>query len=181
MKEEGRAQNTFAVSAKKPKGFNSRLKGQKSRSHYGKCGRSHDGVYRVGGSGCYRYRKSGHFSKDCIITITFTHTSELICFHHNQRGHKKANVPILASGGPVLAPAPTTLWITDSRQGNANAIGVRRRSFQLTAKEVCVAPDVVTGMSLLVNSLFMLISLLIFYMFYFWIIPCKWYPCIDII
>ena len=104
---------TFGVLTKKPKGFDSRSKGQQVVSRYGKCSRSHDGFCRAGGSGCYKCNKIRHFRKDFIVAITTTHTLDLICFHCNQMGHKKANCPSLASRGPVVALAPATLQILE--------------------------------------------------------------------
>ena len=69
---------TVEVSAKKPKGFNSRSKGQHGRSLCGKCGRSHGGVYRAGCSSYYKCGKTEHFSKDCMAPIPTIQTSNLI-------------------------------------------------------------------------------------------------------
>lgn len=41
----------------------------------------------MGGSGCYKCGKTGHFCIDC------TQVSSLSCFHFNQTGHKKADYP----------------------------------------------------------------------------------------
>ena len=62
----------------------------------------------------------------------------------------------------MVAPAPTTLHVTEGCQGKADVHVVRSRAFQLTAEEARVALDLVTGMSLLLSSIFLLISLLIF-------------------
>ena len=56
---------TTGVSMKKPKGFDSRSKGQQNQSRYGKCG------------------KLGHFSKDCTAPTPTIHTSDMLCFHYN--------------------------------------------------------------------------------------------------
>ncbi|XP_023747608.1 uncharacterized protein LOC111895775 [Lactuca sativa] len=76
----------------------------------------------------------------------------LICFHCNQIGHKKADLSRL-SGGPMVAPAPTTLRITNGHQGKAEAPVVKSRAFQLTIDEARAAPNVVTG-NFLVNGVY---------------------------
>ena len=134
------------ASGKKPKGSDGRPKGQSGPSRCRRCGRPHEGACRMGSSGCYKCGKFGHISRDCTAPATVIQTSELLCFHCNQRGHKKANCPMLTASAPVKAPAPATLRITDGRQGKAEAPVVRSRAFQLTAEEARAAPDVVTGM-----------------------------------
>ena len=118
------------------------------------------------GSGCYKCGKTGHFRKDFIAPTTTIQKSDLIFFHCNHRGHKKAHCPSLAFGEPVKEPAPVTLHITDGRQGKADAPMVRSRAFQLSVEEARATPDVVTGLFLCLNSYFMLISILIFYVFF---------------
>ncbi|CAH1421118.1 unnamed protein product [Lactuca virosa] len=61
----------------------------------------------------------------------------------NQRGHKKSQCPSLASAGQVVAPAPTTMRITDGRQGRAESSVAKSRAFQLTIEEASAVPDVV--------------------------------------
>ena len=134
-------------SAKRPKVQDSRSRGQQGKSRYGKCGKMYEGLCKVGGSGYFKCGRMGHYSRDCTATTT-TPGSDLICFHCNQRGHKKAQCSSLAVSGPILAPAPATLRITDVHQGMADAPLVRSRSFQLKAEEARVASDVVTGMHL---------------------------------
>ena len=80
-------------------------------------------------------------------------------------GHKKANCPILETAGPVVAPAPAMLRITNGCQGKGDAPVVKSRAFQLTAEEDCMAPDVEMGMYLLLIYLFILNRLLIFICF----------------
>ena len=92
--------------------------------------------------------RRGILSRDCTALASVIQMSELLCFHYNQRGHKKANCPQLtAASVPVKALAPATLRITDGRQGKAEAPVVRSRAFQLTTEEARAAPDVVTGMT----------------------------------
>ena len=81
----------------------------------------------------------------------------MICFHCNQRGHKKADFPSLAATRLVAAPAPATLRIIDGRQGMAEAPVVRSRAFYLTVDEAHATPNVVTGMYLLLISLFIFV------------------------
>ena len=50
-KRKAEIRQTTGVSRKKPKGFDSRSKGKQGRSRRGKCGKSHEGVFRLGGSG----------------------------------------------------------------------------------------------------------------------------------
>ena len=111
----------------------------------------------MGSSGCYKCGKTGHISRDCTAPAAVIQTSELLCFHCNQRGHKKANCPQLTVSAPVKAPAPATLRITDGRQGKAEAPVVRSRAFQLTTEEARAAPDVVTGM---IPSLYLIFMML---------------------
>ena len=142
--EEGQ---TGGASGKKPKGSDGRPKGQSGPGRCRKCGRPHEGACRLGSSGCYKCGKTGHFSRDCTAPTPVIQTYELLCFHYNQRSHKKANCPQLtAASAPVKAPAPATLRITDGRQGKAEAPVVRIRVFELTTEEARAAPDVVTGM-----------------------------------
>lgn len=105
----------------KPKAFDSRSRGQHGQGHRGKCGKTHNEVCKVGGSCCYKYRKSSHYNRDCTAT---TQVSGLICFHCNHRRHKKANCPSLTAR-EITTPAPTTLRMTDDRLGKAEAPIVR--------------------------------------------------------
>ena len=108
----------------------------------------------MGSADYYKCGKAGHFSRDCTTPVSAIQTSELLCFHCNQRGHKKANCPQLTASAPVKAPAPATLRITDGRQGKAEAPVVRSQAFQLTTEEARVEPDVVTGMILSLYFIF---------------------------
>lgn len=101
--------------------------------------------------------KTGHYSRDCTAPAAVIQTSELLCFHCNQRGHKKANCPQLTVSAPVKPPAPATLRLTDSRQGKAEATLVRSRAFQLTTEEARAAPDVVMGMILTLSFIYMML------------------------
>ncbi|XP_023770579.1 uncharacterized protein LOC111919200 [Lactuca sativa] len=105
----------------------------------------------VGGSVHFKCDRTGHYSRDCTATTT-TLGSDLIYFHCIYRGNNKAQCPSLAAAGLVSAPSPATLWITDGRQGKADAHVVRRTAFQLTVEEARKARDVVTG-SFLVNGI----------------------------
>lgn len=58
----------------------------------------------------------------------------------------------------MRAPTPATLRITGSRQSKEETPVMRSRAFQLAVVEAKSAPDVVTGMCLLLY--FMLLSLL---------------------
>lgn len=60
----------------------------------------------------------------------------------------------------MQALAPTTLRITDGRQGRAEARKARDRSFQLTAEEARAMPDVVTSMiSFIIMSSYFIVCL----------------------
>lgn len=111
-------------SGKKPIVVDLQLRGRQGKSHYGKCGKSHDRVCRLGGYSRYKCSKTNHFIGD-YPTI---HVSDLICFHFNQRFHKKANFPSL-DGGTVATPYPATLRIIDDRQSTVEALVVRIRAF----------------------------------------------------
>lgn len=117
----------FEGSSKKPKDFDSRSKEQLGRGRSGKCENAYDGVCRVGGFGCFRCCKTGHYTVDCTTRTTID-VSDPICFHCNQKGHKSANCPSLA-GGAVATPAPAILRITNSRQSKVDAPVVRSRAF----------------------------------------------------
>ena len=109
--EEGQ---TTGASGKKPKGSDGRPKGQSGPGRYRKCGMPHEGACRLGSSGYYKCRNTGHFSRDCTAPAPVIQKSKLLCFHYNQKGHKTANCPQLtAASAPVKAPAPATLRITN--------------------------------------------------------------------
>ena len=57
-------------SGKRPKVFDSRSRGQQGQGRCRKCGKTHDATCRVGGSGCFKYGKTGHYSRDCTATTT---------------------------------------------------------------------------------------------------------------
>lgn len=105
---------------KNPNTFESQSRGQQGRSHYRKYRKPHVWVCRVGGLGCYNCGKTGDFSRDC------TQVSSLICFHCNQAKHMKVDYPRL-SRGVVTTPIPTTLRITNGRQGKVEVPVVRIR------------------------------------------------------
>ena len=107
--------------------------------------------------------------------------SNLICFHSNQRGHKKAHCPSLDAARSVSAPAPATLRITDGRQGRSNVHVVKSKAFQLSAKEARATLDVVKGMYLLLTSLYLLNCLLMSMCFILRIVPCEPYFYIGIV
>ena len=95
---------------------------------------------------CHKCGKEGHYAKDCRQEVK-------ICFNCNQVGHFKAQCPRLTQG-VVQNPAPTTLRITDGRQGKGEAPKTKGRAFVMTAEEAQDAPDVVTGtVSLLASCL----------------------------
>ncbi|XP_023755950.2 uncharacterized protein LOC111904405 [Lactuca sativa] len=106
----------------------------------------HEGTCKAGSSGYYKCGRTGHMSRDRTATTTTTKTADLICFQYNQREHKQSQYPSLATAGKVVAPSPTTLRITDGRQGWAESPTVRCRAFQLTVKEARAAPNVVKAM-----------------------------------
>ena len=73
------------------------------------------------------------------------------CFQCHQLGHKKANCRTLTGGG-LQAPAPTTMRITDGRQGRGPVQKAKTVAYQLTAEEAVEAPRVITG-TFLVDSI----------------------------
>ena len=77
----------------------------------------------------------------------------------------KAHCPTLATAGLVSAPALATLRITNGRQGRVDVPAAKSMAFQLMEKKARAAPDVVTGMYLLLISLFILNCLLMFMCF----------------
>ena len=117
---------------------------------------------RVDGSGRFKCGWTGHISIDCIATATTNSLSDLICFHLNKRGHKKANCLSLA-GRVVATPALMTLEITNGCLGKANALLVRNRAFQLLAEEARTIVEVVTDMYLSLISFISLMFMLIIY------------------
>ncbi|XP_052626854.1 uncharacterized protein LOC128133446 [Lactuca sativa] len=133
------------VSGKKLKGSD-RPKGHQGRSRCGKCGKPHEGVCRLGSSGCYKCGKTGYFGKDCTATTPTFQTSDLIYFRCNQKGHIKADcLRLTIASTPVAVPAPTTICLTDGWQGKTEAPVMRSRAFLLTTEEAGAAPDMVTG------------------------------------
>ena len=133
-KRKSEGMSSAEGSGKRPKVFDFRPRGQHGCSHCGKFDKAHEGACRVGGSGCFKCGQTGHIGKDYTVTTTAP-VSGHICFHCNQRGHKRAQCSslIATATGPVSAPAPTTLRITDGRQGWTEASAVKSMAFHLTA------------------------------------------------
>ena len=92
-KRKAETKQVAGVSGKKPKGSDVTSKSQPGQSHYRKCGMPHEGACRARSLGCDKCGKTGHFCRDYTIPTPIVQTSDLICFHCNQRGHKKANYP----------------------------------------------------------------------------------------
>ncbi|XP_042758243.1 uncharacterized protein LOC122198135 [Lactuca sativa] len=134
-------------SSKRPKVSDSRQRGQHGRSRNDKFGKMHEGACRVGCSGCFKCGRTGHIKMDCTAATPSTLISYLICYQCNHRGHKKAQCPSLVAVGPVSAPAPATLRITDGSLGQADASVMKSMAFQLTVEEARATPDVATGTS----------------------------------
>ena len=74
---------------KKSKGADTRSKGHSGQGRYRKCARAREEACRLGAFGCYKCGKTRHFSRDCTTPAPTFQTSELICFHFNQKGHKR--------------------------------------------------------------------------------------------
>ena len=66
-----------------------------------------------------------------------------------------------------------TLQITDDHYGKAEVPVVRSKAFQPIAEEAHAKPDVMTGMYLLLNNLFMFVFLIISMYFFISIVPCE--------
>ena len=141
---------------KRPKVSDCRPRDQHERNRYGKCGKSHEGMCRGVGLGCFKCVQTGHISRHYTATTPITLVSDLIGFQCNQRGHNKAYCQSLVVVGPVSAPAPAKLRITDGHKGQAVAPATKNRVFQLTTKEARAAPSMVTSMYLLLIFLFIL-------------------------
>ena len=124
-------------SGKRPKVVDTRGKGHQGRGCYGKCGRSHEGMCKVGGSGCFQCGRTGHIGRNYTATTTITLIFNLICFQYNHRDHKKAHCLSLAAVGPMSASALATLRITDGRLGRVDAPAVKNMDFLLTVEEAC--------------------------------------------
>ena len=60
--EEG---HVMGASGKKPKGSDAGPKGQQGRVRCRKCGKAHEGAYKLGLSGCYKCGKLWYFIRDC--------------------------------------------------------------------------------------------------------------------
>ena len=158
----------MASSGKKPKVSDHGSRSQKSYSRFGKYEKLHNGVCKAWSFCCFKCGRTGHMSRDCIVATTTT-SSYLICFQCNRRGHKRSQCLTLASVGPAVALTPTTLRITDSRQGRAEAPVAKSRAFQLTAEEARAAPGVVMRIYLL-HYLFIILITSHVCVFVYWIV-----------
>lgn len=139
MKQNPVSVKTLEGSKKMLVTFDSRARGQSIRGHFGKFGKLHNRVFRSGGMGYYKYGGIGHISRD------FSQGSSTIYFLCNQTGHKKVNFPRLTSGA-TREPTPTTLRITNGREGREEAPVVGSQAIQFQVEEVRASLDVVTGM-----------------------------------
>ena len=119
----------------------SRSGGQRVRT-FGKCNKVHEGVCRFS-LGFHKCDRESHIVRDCRQQALIL--SSKISYYCDQVGRVKVNYPLLAVI-PVQAPSPTTLRITDGRQGRAEPPRARGTAFQLTIEEPRVELDVVTSM-----------------------------------
>lgn len=60
--------------------------------------------------GCFNSSQTGHHNRDCMWGL-----GVFVCFHCNQKGHKKDDHPRLL-GGAMRVPTPATLRITNDRE-----------------------------------------------------------------
>ena len=130
------------------------------------------------GSGCYKSGKAGHFGRDSTAPAPAVQMTDLICFHCNQRGHKRANCPRLTAV-PAAAQVTATARVIDGRKVKEDVPVVQSRAFQLTAEEARAAPDVVTGMILSLGVTYMMFVILICALFR--IVPCERYSSSGIV
>ena len=87
------------------------------------CMKQHEGVCQSRGLGCYKCGRFGHVNKDC------PQGTSSLCFHYNQLGYKKADCLELTRGA-VRAPTPSTLRITNGREGRVDVPMVRIQALQ---------------------------------------------------
>ncbi|KAJ9557272.1 hypothetical protein OSB04_011886 [Centaurea solstitialis] len=130
-----------------------KFKGQRSDGRRGflgspKCRKNHSGECRLTEPVCFKCGKPGHRSRECrVIPKT--------CFQCFQPRHIKPNCPQLVRATaaaapvpvPVVAPASSTLRITDGSSGKKSGPSSTGcgRVFLLTTEEAKVEPDVVTS------------------------------------
>lgn len=96
---------TSVGQVKRPKIVDLWSRGQKGHGRCANGGKYHEGSCRENVRSCFRCGQTSNFRRDWI-------RGALICFHYNQTGYKKVDCPIL-TGAAMVAPAPTSLRITD--------------------------------------------------------------------
>ncbi|KAF5803619.1 putative nucleotidyltransferase, Ribonuclease H [Helianthus annuus] len=96
------------------------------------CGKNHKGECRFKDKPCPICRKTGHMAISCPEKVT-------VCYNCYRTGHKRSECPELAGK-------------KEGQDSKGEATKAKARSFQLTAAEAKVEPDVVSG-TFTINSI----------------------------
>ena len=143
LREQRQAPTQSQPAPKRSKIVDARV-GDLSSHTCGKCGRGHTGVCRSGGA-CRKCGKEGHYARDCRRSAPVRDLR--ICYHCHQVGHMRVNCPQLVAG-PVQAPAPATLRITDGGQDGAEPQRAQGRVYLRTTEGDGTVPEAAAGMML---------------------------------
>lgn len=120
---------TVVGQAQRPRIQDSCLGDQRGRVSCTKCGRTYVGDCQDTGRGCFICRRMSCLGRD------FPRESITLCFQCNLVGHKKTDCPELMRGAVRTLP-PTTLRISDNREGREDVSMGRSRVLQSQAEGI---------------------------------------------